>query len=91
MTRLTPFSSAVTRDRRVELRGILRNPDISDVQRNAGHYSDSDRDVRCTVTSSWGGSWSLQDDKVENDGPLEITSLTRSGNRDTSERQSRQV
>jgi len=34
--------------------GVLRNPDIADVQRNAGHYSDRTVTVDGTVTSSWG-------------------------------------
>jgi len=32
----------------------LRNPDIADVQRNAGHYSDRTVTIDGTVTNSWG-------------------------------------
>ena len=32
----------------------LRNPNIADVQRNAGHYADRTVTIDGTVTSSWG-------------------------------------
>ena len=32
----------------------LRSPDIADVQRNAGHYSDRTVTIDGTVTNSWG-------------------------------------
>ena len=34
--------------------GILRNPDIADVKRNSGHYSDRTVTFDGTVTSAWG-------------------------------------
>ena len=61
--------------------GILRNPDIADVKRNAGHYADHTVTVDGTVTSSWGVPllpFKLY--KVE-DGTGEITVLSRGGNR----------
>lgn len=61
--------------------GTLRNPDIADVQRNAGHYSDHTVTVDGTVTSSWGiplVPFKLY--KVD-DGTGEITVLSRGGNR----------
>ena len=61
--------------------GILRNPDIGDVKRNAGHYADHTVTVDGTVTSSWGVPllpFKLY--KVE-DGTGEITVLSRGGNR----------
>jgi hypothetical protein len=61
--------------------GILRNPDIGDVRRNAGHYSDRTVTFDGTVTSSWGVSpVPFKVYKVD-DGTGEITVLSRSGNR----------
>lgn len=61
--------------------GTLRNPDIADVQRNAGHYSDRTVTLDGTVTSSWGiplVPFKLY--KVD-DGTGEMTVLSRGGNR----------
>lgn len=61
--------------------GIMRSPDISDVQRNAGHYADRTVTLDGTVTSSWGiplVPFKLY--KVD-DGTGEITVLSRGGNR----------
>ena len=61
--------------------GTLRNPDIGDVQRNAGHYSDHTVTLDGTVTSSWGiplVPFKLY--KVD-DGTGEMTVLSRGGNR----------
>jgi hypothetical protein len=61
--------------------GTLRNPDISDVRRNAGHYADRTVTLDGTVTSSWGiplVPFKLY--KVD-DGTGEMTVLSRGGNR----------
>ena len=61
--------------------GILRSPDIAEVQRNAGHYSDRTVTLDGTVTSSWGVPLvPFKMYKVE-DGTGEITVLSRGGNR----------
>jgi len=61
--------------------GTLRRPDIADVQRNAGHYSDRTVTLDGTVTSAWGiplVPFKLY--KVD-DGTGEMTVLSRGGNR----------
>ena len=61
--------------------GTLRNPDISDVRRNAGHYSDRTVTLDGTVTSSWGiPLLPFKLYKVD-DGTGEMTVLSRGGNR----------
>jgi hypothetical protein len=55
----------------------LRNPNIADVQRNAGHYSDRTVTIDGTVTNSWGVPLvPFRLYKVE-DGSGEITVLSR--------------
>jgi hypothetical protein len=57
----------------------LRNPNIADVQRNAGHYADRTVTIDGTVTNSWGVPlvpFKLY--KVE-DGTGEMTVLSRGG------------
>lgn len=61
--------------------GILRSPDISDVKRNAGHYSDRTVTVDGTVTSSWGVPLVPFKMYKIDDGTGEITVLSRGGNR----------
>jgi hypothetical protein len=61
--------------------GILRNPDIADVQRNAGHYSDRTVTFDGTVTSSWGVPLVPFKMYKVDDGTGEITVLSRGGNR----------
>jgi hypothetical protein len=60
--------------------GMLRRPDIADVQRNAGHYANRTVTVDGTVTSSWGTNFFLPVKlyKVD-DGTGEITVLSRGG------------
>jgi hypothetical protein len=61
--------------------GVLRNPDIADVKRNAGHYSDHTVTVNGTVTSSWGVPLVPFKMYKVDDGTGEITVLSRGGNR----------
>ena len=61
--------------------GILRSPDIADVKRNAGHYSDRTVTVDGTVTSSWGVPLVPFKMYKIDDGTGEITVLSRGGNR----------
>jgi hypothetical protein len=61
--------------------GVLRNPDIADVKRNAGHYSDHTVTVDGTVTSSWGVPLVPFKMYKVDDGTGEITVLSRGGNR----------
>ena len=61
--------------------GLLRNPDIADVKRNAGHYSDRTVTVDGTVTSSWGVPLVPFKMYKIDDGTGEITVLSRGGNR----------
>ena len=61
--------------------GILRSPDIADVKRNAGHYSDRTVTVDDTVTSSWGVPLVPFKMYKIDDGTGEITVLSRGGNR----------
>jgi hypothetical protein len=61
--------------------GILRNPDIADVKRNAGHYSDRTVTVDGTVTSSWGVPLVPFKMYKVDDGTGEITVLSRGGER----------
>jgi hypothetical protein len=59
--------------------GILRSPDIADVRRNAGHYSNRTVTLNGTVTSSWGVPLvPFKMYKVE-DGTGEMTVLSRGG------------
>jgi hypothetical protein len=61
--------------------GMLRNPDIADVQRNAGHYSDRTVTLNGTVTSAWGTRlMPFRVYKVD-DGTGEMTVLSRGGDR----------
>jgi hypothetical protein len=61
--------------------GVLRNPDIADVRRNAGHYSDHTVTIDGTVTSAW--NVPLVPFKVYkvDDGTGEITVLSKGGER----------
>ncbi len=61
--------------------GMLRNPDIADVKRNAGHYSDRTVTLDGTVTSSWGVPLVPFKMYKVDDGTGEITVLSRGGNR----------
>jgi hypothetical protein len=61
--------------------GLLRNPDIADVRRNAGHYSDRAITLNGTVTSSWGVPLVPFKMYKVDDGTGEITVLSRGGNR----------
>ena len=61
--------------------GVLRRPDIADVQRNAGHYSDRTVTLDGTVTSSWGVPLVPFKLYKVDDGTGEITVLSRGGNR----------
>ena len=61
--------------------GALRSPDIADVQRNAGHYSDRTVTLDGTVTSAWGVPLVPFKMYKVDDGTGEITVLSRSGNR----------
>jgi len=61
--------------------GTLRHPDIADVKRNAGHYSDHTVTVDGTVTSSWGVPLVPFKMYKVDDGTGEITVLSRGGNR----------
>lgn len=61
--------------------GILRNPDIADVQRNAGHYADRTVTVNGTVTSSWGVPLVPFKIYKVDDGTGEMTVLSRGGAR----------
>jgi len=61
--------------------GTLRNPDIGDVRRDAGHYSDRTVTVDGTVTSAWGVPLLPFKMYKVDDGTGEITVLSRGGNR----------
>ena len=61
--------------------GILRSPDIADVRRNSGHYSDRTVTFDGTVTSSWGVPLVPFKMYKVDDGTGEITVLSRGGNR----------
>jgi hypothetical protein len=55
----------------------LRNPNISDVQRNAGHYEDRTVTIDGTVTNSWGVPLVPFKFYKVDDGTGEITVLSR--------------
>jgi hypothetical protein len=55
----------------------LRNPDIADVQRNAGHYADRTVTINGTVTNSWGVPLVPFKLYKVDDGTGEITVLSR--------------
>jgi hypothetical protein len=61
--------------------GLLRSPDIADVRRNAGHYSDRTITLDGTVTSSWGVPLVPFKMYKVDDGTGEMTVLSRGGNR----------
>ena len=61
--------------------GIMRSPDIADVRRNTGHYSDRTVTLDGTVTSSWGVPLVPFKMYKVDDGTGEITVLSRGGNR----------
>ena len=61
--------------------GTLRNPDIADVQRNAGAYSDRTVTLDGTVTSAWGIPLVPFKMYKVDDGTGEMTVLSRGGNR----------
>lgn len=61
--------------------GILRNPDIADVQRNAGHYADRTVTLDGRVTSSWGVPLVPFKLYKVDDGTGEMTVLARNGQR----------
>ena len=75
---LTAFSLAVVLS---ACSGVLRRPDIADVRRNAGHYSDRTVTLDGTVTSSWGVPLVPFKFYKVDDGTGEITVLSRGGNR----------
>jgi len=75
---LAAFSLALTLS---ACSGILRNPDIADVKRNAGHYSDRTVTLDGRVTSSWGVPLMPFKMYKVDDGSGEITVLSRGGNR----------
>ena len=55
----------------------LRNPNVSDVQRNAGHYTDRTVTIDGTVTNSWGVPLVPFKLYKVDDGTGEITVLSR--------------
>jgi hypothetical protein len=55
----------------------FRNPDIADVQRNAGHYADKTVTIDGTVTNSWGVPLVPFKLYKVDDGTGEITVLSR--------------
>ena len=59
--------------------GILRHPDIADVQRNSGHYTDHSVTLDGTVTSSWGVPLVPFKLYKVDDGTGEMTVLSRGG------------
>jgi hypothetical protein len=59
--------------------GALRNRDIADVQRNAGHYSNRTVTVEGNVTSSWGVPLLPFKLYKVDDGTGEMTVLSRGG------------
>lgn len=61
--------------------GVLRNPDIGDVKRNAGHYADRTVTLDGTVTSSWGVPLLPFKLYKVDDGTGEMTVLSRGGAR----------
>jgi hypothetical protein len=61
--------------------GTLRRPDIADVQRNAGHYSDRTVTLEGNVTTSWGVPLVPFKFYKVDDGTGEMTVLSRGGNR----------
>ena len=61
--------------------GILRNPDIADVQHNAGHYADRTVTFDGTVTSSWGVPLVPFKLYKVDDGTGEMTVVSRGGAR----------
>ena len=61
--------------------GMLQNPDIGDLQRNAGHYADRTVTVDGTVTSAWGVPLVPFKMYKVDDGTGEMTVLSRGGNR----------
>ena len=58
----------------------LRNPDIADVQRNAGAYADRTVTLDGTVTSAWGVPLVPFKMYKVDDGTGEMTVLSRGGN-----------
>jgi len=60
---------------------VLRNPDIADVRRNAGHYADRTVTLDGTVTTSWGVPLTPFKVYKVNDGTGEMTVLSRDGRR----------
>lgn len=59
----------------------FRTPDIADVQRNAGHYSNRTVTLEGNVTSSWGVPLVPFKLYKVDDGTGEMTVLSRGGNR----------
>ncbi len=57
--------------------GSLRNPNIADVQHNAGHYADRTVTIDGTVTNSWGVPLVPFKLYKVDDGTGEITVLSR--------------
>ena len=78
MKRIAAFSLALSLS---ACAGMLRNPDIADVQRNAGHYADRTVTLDGTVTSSWGMPLVPFKLYKVDDGTGEMTVLSRGGNR----------
>jgi hypothetical protein len=61
--------------------GVLRNPHIADVRRNAGHYADHTVTLDGTVTTSWGLPLVPFKFYKVDDGTGEMTVLSRGGSR----------
>ena len=61
--------------------GMLRNPDIADVQRDAGHYANRTVTLDGTVTSAWNIPLVPVKLYKVDDGTGEMTVLSRGGNR----------
>jgi hypothetical protein len=59
--------------------GVLRNPDIADVQRNSGHYADRTVTLDGRVTSAWGVPLMPFKMYKVDDGTGEMTVLSRGG------------
>jgi len=61
--------------------GMLRSPDIADVQRDAGHYANRTVTLDGTVTSAWNIPLVPVKLYKVDDGTGEMTVLSRGGNR----------
>ena len=61
--------------------GLLRNPNIADVRRDAGHYADRTVTIDGTVTNSWGVPLMPFNLYKVDDGTGEMTVLSRGTSR----------